>query len=109
MRCTVREDGGWTVVAVTGVVDVATAPDLRSRLHELQVGTGSRVLVDLDAVELVDSFGVGVLLEANTRARAGDGRLVLVVTRERLRRVFDRAGLDTTFELVGTPEEVLGA
>ena len=31
----VREEGEWTVLAVSGEIDIATAPSLREKLHGL--------------------------------------------------------------------------
>ena len=109
MQLHVREDRGWQVVDVAGVVDVQTAPELRESLQAVQFGRGIRVVVDLDRVELLDSFGLGVLVGALKRARTHGGRLVVVVTRERLRRVFEITGLDAAFQLVGSADEVLDA
>ncbi|MEX1177929.1 MAG: STAS domain-containing protein [Nitriliruptor sp.] len=108
MHVQVGEDRGWSVVSVRGVVDVATAPDLRQRLQEVQFAGATTVLVDLDRVELLDSFGVGVLVDAHKRARSLGGQLAVLVTRERLRRVFSLAGLDVTLDLIADAEEVLG-
>lgn len=109
MRLHVAEQDGWHVVDVVGVVDVQTAPRLRETLQEVQFGRGSRVLVDLDGVELLDSFGLGVLVGALKRSRTHGGQLAVVVTRERLTRVFEVTGLDATFRLVASRDEVLGA
>ena len=109
MHLTVREDRGWTVVEVDGVVDVASAPELRSALQQVQVDGTARVLVDLDRVELLDSFGLGVLVGALKRARTGEGDLAVVVTRARLQRVFEVTGLDAVFRLVADAGEVVGA
>lgn len=109
MHVRLREDRGWTVVAIRGVIDVAAAPELRQTLQEVQFGGNGRVLVDLTEVELVDSFGLGVLVGARKRAQARDGELAVVVTSERLRHVFELTGLDTTLRLVADPEDVLDA
>jgi anti-sigma B factor antagonist len=109
MRLQVREDRGWTVVEVVGVVDVASAPELRQALQGAQFGGSSRVLVDLDQVELLDSFGLGVLVGALKRSRTHGGQLALVVTRQRLRQVFTVTGLDGVFRLVDGPDVVLDA
>jgi anti-sigma B factor antagonist len=109
LRVTLDEDRGWTVVLVDGVVDVATAPQLRQTLQEAQFGGGARVLVDLDRVELLDSFGLGVLVGALKRARTHGGELRVRVTRERLRQVFAVTGLDASFRLVTDREEAVAA
>jgi anti-sigma B factor antagonist len=109
LRLALDEDRGWTVLLAVGVVDVATAPQLRQALQEAQFGGGARVLVDLDGVELLDSFGLGVLVGGLKRARTHGGELRLRVTRERLRQVFAVTGLDASFRLVEDREEVMDA
>lgn len=104
-----RDDRGWCVLAVRGVVDVASAPELRQLLQEVQFGGEQRVLVDLREVELIDSFGLGVLVGARKRAAAQGGELAVVVTNERLRHVFDITGLAGPLGLVADPAEVLDA
>jgi anti-sigma B factor antagonist len=109
MHVEVSEDRGWTVVVVSGVVDVASAPQLDQTLQEAQFAGSARVLVDLDRVELLDSFGLGVLVGAHKRARSHDGELAVLVTRERIRTVLTLAGLDATLRLVADADEVLDA
>lgn len=85
--------GIWTVLAVRGEVDVATAPRLRERLVEL-VGEGrTRVIVDLDGVEFLDSTGLGVLVGALKRVRDHGGDLRVVCTVPRILKVFEITGL----------------
>lgn len=103
-----REDRGWTVVEVAGQVDVVTAPRLRQALIEAQYGGATDVVVDLDGVEFLDSFGLGVLVGALKRARSHAAQLVLVCSRERTRQLFTLTGLDAAFRLADTQETVLG-
>lgn len=104
-----REHRGWTVVTVRGVVDVAAAPELRQVLQEVQFTGSPRILLDLTEVELIDSFGLGVLVGARKRAVSHDGELALVVTNPRLLHVLELTGLDTTFRVVADPADVLDA
>lgn len=104
-----REHRGWTVVTVRGVVDVAAAPDLRQVLQEVQFTGSRKVLLDLGEVELIDSFGLGVLVGARKRAVSHEGELVLLVRNPRLLHVLELTGLDTAFRVVADPEDVLDA
>lgn len=102
----VHEERGWTVVSVRGVVDVASALELDQVLQEAQFGGSTKVLLDLDEIELLDSFGLSVVLSAHKRARSHDAELAVLVTRERIREVIVLAGLDRTLHLVADADEV---
>ena len=92
-----READGKTVVAVGGEIDVYTAPKLRDKITEL-VGEGVYDLViDLSAVEFLDSTGLGVLVGGLKKVRAHDGSLMLVCNQDRLLKIFRITGLAKVF------------
>jgi anti-sigma B factor antagonist len=95
-----EERGGWTVVTARGQLDVATAPRFRQDLLEAQYGGSTRVVVDLDEVEFIDSMGLGVLVGALKRARTHDGELAIACERERLLHLFELTGLDRVLRIV---------
>jgi anti-sigma B factor antagonist len=101
------ERDGWTVVVARGQLDVATAPDFRQDLLEAQYGGSTRVVIDLDGVEFLDSMGLGVLVGALKRARTHEGELVIACSRQRLLHLFELTGLDRVLRLVPTVDEVL--
>ena len=92
-----RVADGKTVVAVGGEIDVYTAPKLRDKITEL-VGEGVYDLViDLSAVEFLDSTGLGVLVGGLKKVRAHDGSLMLVCNQDRLLKIFRITGLAKVF------------
>ncbi len=99
LRLDVSERDGWAVLVVGGEVDVATAPRLRERLIELVNGGRHRIVVDLGAVEFLDSTGLGVLVGALKRVRTHDGDLALVCTEARILKVFEITGLTKVFSI----------
>lgn len=102
-----REERGWTVVTAAGQLDVATAPRFRQVLLEAQYGGSTRLLVDLDRIEFLDSFGLGVLVGALRRARTHDGALALVCSQSRVLHLLEVTGLDAVFDIAASPAEVL--
>ena len=92
-----REVDGRAIVAVGGEIDVYTAPKLRDCITEL-VGAGTYdIIIDLEAVEFLDSTGLGVLVGGLKKVRAHDGSLDLVCTQERLLKIFRITGLAKVF------------
>ena len=103
----VSEQGGWAVLAVSGEVDVATAPRLREQLIELVNSGSNRIVVDLENVEFLDSTGLGVLVGALKRVRMSDGELALVCTAARILKVFEITGLTKVFPMRSTVAEAV--
>jgi anti-sigma B factor antagonist len=68
-----RHEDGHTIIEVGGEIDVYTAPKLRDKITEL-VGNGVYdIIVDMEAVEFLDSTGLGVLVGGLKKVRAHDG------------------------------------
>ncbi len=96
---------GWTVVAASGEIDVATAPDLREHLVGLLANGTTHLIIDLEGVDFVDSTGLGVLVGAIRRARSEGGDVRLVCTNARILKVFDVTGLDEVFTIADTIDD----
>jgi anti-sigma B factor antagonist len=95
----VSQVGLWSVVAVTGELELGTAPRLRQQVVSL-VGEGRRhLVVDLAAVDFVDSLGLGVLVSALKRVRAHGGELRVAGPSPRVRSLFELTRLEEIIEV----------
>jgi anti-sigma B factor antagonist len=101
-----RSVQGATVVAVTGEIDVATAPQLQECLHGLIAQSRSSLVIDLLAVTFLDSTALGVLVGALKRCREQGGDLQLVVADARILKIFEITGLTTVFPIVDSLDAV---
>ena len=99
----------WTVLAVTGEIDVATAPHLREQLVQLVAQGHHHLVVDLEGVDFLDSTGLGVLVGALKRVRLQEGELTLVCTQPRIVKVFDITGLSKVFTLHESVDSAVAA
>lgn len=105
----ITEQHGWAVLAVSGEVDVATAPRLRERLIALVSDGQTRIVVDLEGVDFLDSTGLGVLVGALKRVRTQGGDLALVCTEARILKVFEITGLTKVFAMHRSVDEAVVA
>jgi anti-sigma B factor antagonist len=99
VRTEVSDFAGWTVVSIYGELDVATAPSLREQLIGLVGDGATKLVLDLEGVDFLDSTGLGVIVSALKRARTNGGDLRLVCTQARIRRLFEITGLDKAVPL----------
>jgi anti-anti-sigma factor len=87
--------GGSIVVAVDGVVDLAAVGVLHDDLaRAVRQHPSVTLLVDLDAVTVLDDAGLGVLLGAAAAARSTGGDLEVVCTRAALCDRLQLTGFD---------------
>jgi anti-sigma B factor antagonist len=97
------------MIVVSGEIHVSTAPEF-SRLLNDAIGEGkTQVVLDLAAVEFIDSTGLSVLLNGLRRVTRCGGRMALVCTNPTVLRLFVITRLDSTFRIVGTREAALAA
>jgi anti-sigma B factor antagonist len=98
VELSVSSDGGVPIVAVSGEVDVYSAPALRDGLADL-LQQGKSVVVDLSQVGFLDSTGLGALVAARTTASEHGAGLPLVCTHQRILKLFTITGLDGVFQI----------
>ena len=90
-----RQDDGWTVLAVSGELDLYTAPRLREDVLATLEGGADRIAIDLNGVGFIDSTGLGILVACLKRVRERDGRMVLIAPETSpLRRLLSLTGLE---------------
>lgn len=104
-----RQVGGYQVVAVSGELDVYTAPALEDALGELVAARTTDIVVDLTGVSFMDSTGLGLLIKALKWTREHDGTLRIVANTEKILKVFRVTGLDTVLPIHDSLESATGA
>ena len=103
-----RTEGDRTVVVVGGEIDVYTAPKLREKLIDLVSAGNYHLVVDMEAVEFLDSAGLGILVGGLKRARTSGGEIELVCTSRDVLRPLEITGLDRSFTIHRSREDALG-
>ncbi|NJP89006.1 STAS domain-containing protein [Nonomuraea sp. FMUSA5-5] len=101
--------GDCAVLKVAGEVDVFTAPKLREQIIDLAAKGTVHVIADLSAVQFLDSTGLGVLVGGLKRLRTQDGTLSLVMTTDRISRIFKITGLTAVFASHSSVQDAITA
>ena len=84
-------------VAVTGEVDVLTAPLLWERLQQAIDSTKGSLVIDLGGVRFIDSMGLGTLVRAHKRLSEDSRTMLIRSPDDRARKLFALTGLDNVF------------
>jgi anti-sigma B factor antagonist len=102
------EREGVTVLALTGQLDASTAPRLKQEVIAMTEAPRLRVAVDLSALTLIDSSGVGVLISLFKRARAQGGTVHFAGLNAQPKEIFRLLRLDRSLDLALTLADALG-
>ncbi|ACY98021.1 MULTISPECIES: STAS domain-containing protein [Thermomonospora] len=106
LRVKTHRVGLWTVLELTGELDLAGLPALRRRVDEACAAPGPpRLVIDMAAVTFMDSCGLGGLVRCWKRVGERQGRFILVGLRPQVARVLDITGMRRAFESYGSLEE----
>ena len=95
------------VVAVTGEIDLFTAPEFKQRMSAPIDAGRSNVIVDLTETTFIDSSSLGVLIGAHRRLKLRGGSLVVVCDNDAIVKTFRITGLDGVFTLVKSLDDAL--
>jgi anti-anti-sigma factor len=107
-RVEVREEGQGAVITLTGELDLASSPALEEALERVFGSDASLVVIDLRALEFMDSTGLSILVKAHQTAEDGDVRLFLVNGPPQVQRLLSLTGVAERLSLIDGPEDVLG-
>jgi anti-anti-sigma factor len=86
-------DGGSLVLALSGELDLAGAPELSTALANA-MEAGRELVVDLRELEFIDSSGLGALVRFNNAASAAGYQYSVIAGPPQVHRAFVLSGLD---------------
>jgi len=108
MQISVRQLDKISILDISGDIDLSTSPELRKALlREFKDRRMPRVVVNLQAVQYVDSSGVASLVEGLKASRDVGSRFVLCGLNTKVKDVLRLSRLGTIFEVVDSEEQAL--
>ncbi len=108
LEITVRRDGDVTVVRATGELDLAASPRLGARLNDVIWRADGDVVVELD-VQMIDSTGLAVLLNALRRLDRVGRRLRIVSTQPSVLRALRLTRLSRELRVTDHVDDAIAA
>jgi anti-sigma B factor antagonist len=110
MNLATREEDGVSVLSVSGEVDLSNSTTLRRELRRELEQRKRGMVVELGAVEHIDSSGIAVLIEGKGWAQGARRGFVLAQPSQRVRMVIELARLQDFFAIeADTPQAVARA
>ncbi|VAW74610.1 hypothetical protein MNBD_GAMMA15-2154 [hydrothermal vent metagenome] len=107
MTFPVEDTQGFSVVMLSGEIDLNNSPDARKVILTC-LKKKKHVMVDLSSVEYIDSSGVASLVEGFQYARTNDLEFGLIGVSDAALSVLRLARLDQVFKIYSSLDERLG-
>lgn len=102
-----HEHNGAFLVTVSGEVDMATTPHLRSYLNRQLEKAQTLLVIDLRGITFLASSGIAALVETLEAARERGVRLRLVCDSREVVRPLEATGLTELFDIHTDPTAAL--
>ncbi|MEU4742999.1 STAS domain-containing protein [Actinosynnema sp. NPDC023658] len=99
---------GVAVVAVSGEVDMLTAPQLRADVLR-HLDAGETLVLDMSGVSFLGSAGLAVLVEASQQAQRRGAEFRVVAVERAVTRPLAATGLGEVFSIFESVEQALEA
>lgn len=108
MQIAERSKDGYTILDITGDIDLANSPMMRKALlGEIKEKKTPKVFLNLKSVRYIDSSGIATLVEGLKAARETGARLILYGLSNSVREVMQLSRLQKLFEIYDSEEQAL--
>lgn len=105
MKYPVTQYLNYSVISLSGEIDLNESPNARQQILSI-INKKNNLLIDLSAVDYIDSSGVASLVEGLQTARAQDLKFSLVGVSESAMQVLQLSRLDSVFTIHASLDEV---
>jgi anti-sigma B factor antagonist len=108
LQGTPRQVGDITIVDLSGRITLGDgSATLREMLRDLTRTGQTKVILNLEDVDYIDSSGIGELVSAFTTSRAGNGELKLLNLTRRVHDLLQITKLYTVFDIYSDERSAL--
>jgi anti-sigma B factor antagonist len=97
------------IISLSGRLDSFTIPASRKLLEEALEAQMAEIVINMQAVNFIDSTALSALVQAFKKARELNGNLRLCCLQQPVRMIFELTRLDKVFEIFPTEREAVQA
>jgi len=101
--------GDVALIAISGELDLALCVKVAPDLHAVLLSPARAVVIDLEAVSMVDSSGIALLLNTFRRLDQGGRQLSIACPMGPQRRAFELTALDRQLPMYESRDRALAA
>jgi anti-sigma B factor antagonist len=110
VQIVVRPIKGWTILDLSGDIDLSHSPEMRKALlGEIKEKRTPKVFLNLKNVRYIDSSGIASLVEGLKASRDQGSRLILYGLNKTVREVMQLSRLQKIFEIYEDEEQALAS
>lgn len=102
-----RHEGKAVVLELGGEIDTKTSAGVKNKLQELFRDKPQVLVVDMTAVEFMDSSGLATLVGALKWCRTNGSELRLAALTQSVKSIFEICRLETIFQIYDNLSEAL--
>jgi anti-anti-sigma factor len=100
---TKQVDGGVSVVTISGRLALGGETEkLEAAVSKLLAQDQKKMVLDITALDYVDSSGIGMLVSCLTKVRKAGGDLKVAGANARIRRIFAMTGVESMMPMFDT-------
>lgn len=96
---TEESQDGLVLLKLAGSLDAMTAPELLPTIDRLVDEKRTRITVNLEGLDLIDSSGVAAIVALYKRTRSNGGRVIVTGARDQPLAIFKLLRMDRVFAL----------
>lgn len=96
----IEEHGSVTVVALSGELDLTSAPRVEAAFEQVADGPATALIVDVQGLSFMDSTGIRTLLNAKRRADADGHSLAILNGSGPAHRILGLSGVDGHIQML---------
>jgi anti-sigma B factor antagonist len=109
MQLNYEETESVHVLRPTGRLDTHTTPDVKLWLESIVASKPAQLVINLNAVNFVDSTGLATLVQGMKRCREHEGDLLLCDLQRPVRMIFELPRLDKAFTIYPSESDAIAA